>query len=179
MLLLPEQATNHKVTLLEILLSRESRQQRQRIWLADYQTTVVSLTMVIPGEIKDSELSRKAFNQAWDEINQLCNLQSWMIQASEVFNLPTGAEGLLAIKQSADVVKHACVAMEQNNPLGRLWDIDVIGEQGSISRQAIGMPPRSCFICDLDARVCARQRTHSIQDLHAAMEALFHHADVV
>ena len=179
MLLLPEQATNHKVTLHEILFSRESRQQRQRTWSADYQITVVSLTMVIPGEIKDSALSRRAFNQAWSDVNQLCNHQGWPIQASEIFNLPTGAEGLLAIRQSAEAVKRACVVLEQNSPLGRLWDIDVIGEHGIISRQMIGMSPRKCFICELDARICARQRTHSIQALHEAMEALFHHADII
>lgn len=179
MLLLPERATNHKVTLHEILFSRESRQKRQHLWLADHQSTIISLTMVIPGEVKDSILSRKAFNQAWNEIDQLCRRQGWVIESSEVFNLPTGPEGLLAIRQPADVVKRACVVLEQNNVLGRLWDIDVINENGIISRRDIGMSSRKCFICDLDARVCARQRTHSIQALHEAMEALFNHADVI
>ena len=179
MLLPPERATNHKVTLHEILFSRESRQQRQHLWRANHQSTIISLTMVVPGEVKDSVLSRKAFNQAWSEINQLCHQQGWAIESSEVFYLPTGPEGLLAIRQPAQVVKQACVVLEQNNALGRLWDIDVIGEQGIISRRDIGMPSRKCFICDLDARICARQRTHSIQALHDAMEALFNHADII
>lgn len=172
--ILPGQATNHKVTLSEILQSRESRQERQQNWAARYQATIISLTMVVPGEVKDSVLARKAFNQAWQKLEKLCQQHNWSVADREVFCLLTGPEGIIAVHQSAEEVKRACVECEEQVPIGRLWDIDVIGEQGIISRQSIGFPPRQCFICQQDARVCARERRHSIEALHYSMEALFH-----
>ncbi|SUB83712.1 2'-(5''-triphosphoribosyl)-3'-dephospho-CoA:apo-citrate lyase [Pragia fontium] len=176
--ILPEQATNHKVSLAEILQSRESRQKRQQNWLASCQTTIISLTMVVPGEVKDSTIARRAFNLAWQALETLCRARGWQVINREVFCLPTGPEGLLAVNQPADVVKQACVECEQHSPIGRLWDIDVISERGIISRQAIGMAPRQCFVCQRDARICARERAHSIPALHDAMEALFHDAEI-
>ncbi|MDR0805559.1 MAG: citrate lyase holo-[acyl-carrier protein] synthase [Enterobacteriaceae bacterium] len=178
MSILPEQASNHKVTLDEILQSRDARQQRQFDWIGRCQTTIVSLTIVTPGEVKDSEIARKAFNLAWQELEQLCQQRQWTVAAREVFCLPTGPEGLIAIAQPAEVVKRACVEREQLSPVGRLWDMDVIGEQGIISRQSLGFAPRQCFICQRDAKICSRERTHSIQALHDAMEALLHDVEI-
>ncbi|AWH88388.1 citrate lyase holo-[acyl-carrier protein] synthase [Limnobaculum parvum] len=173
--ILPEQASYHKVTLEEILLSREARQERQQLWLAQYQTTLISLTVVVPGEIKDSTVVRQAFNLAWQTLDKLCQQQKWHVVDKAVFGLPTGPEGLLAISNDARVVKRACVESEERNAVGRLWDIDVIGSEGIISRQSMGMEPRPCFLCSRDARICARERTHSVLALHQAMEDLISH----
>ncbi|QBH97791.1 citrate lyase holo-[acyl-carrier protein] synthase [Limnobaculum zhutongyuii] len=173
--ILPEQASYHKVTLEEVLLSREARQERQQLWLAKHQTTLISLTVVVPGEIKDSTVVRQAFNLAWQTLDKLCQQQKWNVVDKAVFCLPTGPEGLIAIGHDAREVKRACVESEEQSTVGRLWDIDVIGSEGIISRQSMNIAPRQCFLCSRDARICARERTHSVPALHQAMEDLINH----
>ncbi|MCD1124940.1 citrate lyase holo-[acyl-carrier protein] synthase [Jinshanibacter sp. LJY008] len=173
--ILPEQASYHKVTLEEVLLSREARQERQQRWLAKYQSTLISLTVVAPGEIKDSTVVRQAFNLAWQTLDKLCQQHKWKVVDKAVFCLPTGPEGLVAIAHDASQVKRACVDSEEQSAVGRLWDIDVVGSEGIISRQSMGMAPRQCFLCSRDARICARERTHSIPALYQAMEELISH----
>lgn len=60
--LLPEQATRHAVSIPELLVSRDERQARQHAWLTRHLTPLVSFTVVAPGPIKDSELTRRIFN---------------------------------------------------------------------------------------------------------------------
>ncbi len=171
--ILPELVEERSVSLEEVLLSREARQERQRAWISRYEMAIVSLTIVVPGEFKDTRLSRQAFNMAWQALDALSLEKGWRTVAKEVFCLPTGPEGLMAIDLPAEDVKCASVELEQQSAAGRLWDIDVIGKNGILSRQALGLGPRRCLVCERDARICARERTHSLQALNQAMEALF------
>ncbi|MCT8193191.1 citrate lyase holo-[acyl-carrier protein] synthase, partial [Pseudomonas monteilii] len=34
-----------------------------------------------------------------------------------------------------------------------------------ISRTEIGLPARSCYVCEQEAKVCGRSRTHSVADM--------------
>lgn len=174
-LLSPALATNHVVSLPEVLASRELRQSRQLDWLATHRSSLISLTLVAPGPIKDSSLTREIFNLAWQQLHLLFAQQQWPILAEEVFIQPTGTEALIAINLPAQRIKNAVVDLEQTSKVGRLWDIDVLDSTGNIlSRQDNGHPPRSCLICANDARICGRNRTHSIDQLLAAMEKLLH-----
>ena len=60
--LLPEYATQHAVSIPELLASRDERQARQQEWLTRHSAPLVSFTVVAPGPIKDSELTRRIFN---------------------------------------------------------------------------------------------------------------------
>ena len=44
--------------------------------------------------------------------------------------------------------------------------------QMPISREAIGLPPRKCLLCDLPARVCMRAHTHSQAELLNTIEQM-------
>ena len=69
-------------------------------------------------------------------------------------------------------VKRAAVALEDSHPLGRLFDLDVIGPDGPLSRTEIGAPERRCLLCDRPARLCMRGHRHSYQELLAAIDTL-------
>lgn len=60
--ILPELVEERRVSLEEVLLSRDMRQERQQEWMSRYAVTLISLTIVVPGECKDTLLSRRAFN---------------------------------------------------------------------------------------------------------------------
>ena len=61
------------------------------------------------------------------------------------------------------------VQIETHHPYGRLVDLDVLAKTQDqllpISRTEIGLPTRSCYVCEQDAKVCGRSRTHSVADM--------------
>jgi holo-ACP synthase len=174
----PTLATNHTVTLPELLFSREFRQSRQTEWLARQSSSLISFTVVIPGPIKDSEMTRKIFNYGINVLCQLAKQSGWKIKEQASFALATGPEGLIAIDAPAQVIKKAVIALEQEHLLGRLWDIDVVNPLGKIlSRRDFALPGRRCLLCQRQAALCARERAHPIPDLITRMEALLHDAD--
>ena len=96
-------------------------------------------------------------------------LQSFEKLQQEDFSLATGMEFYRVLRADALDVKRACSEFEEGHPLGRLLDIDVVEMAGEtptpISRTALGMAPRRCFICNEEAKVCARSRQHTIQEM--------------
>ncbi|CNE52648.1 MULTISPECIES: citrate lyase holo-[acyl-carrier protein] synthase [Yersinia] len=169
----PALAANRPISLPELLTSRESRQNRQQLWLARHQVSLISLTLVAPGAVKDNPLTRKLFALAWQAITTLSQQQRWPVLQQEVFPLPTGCEGLIAVDLPAEQVKDAALLLELKHPQGRLWDIDVLDATGQIlSRRDVGLPPRRCLLCHRPANVCGRAQTHSINELLAQMELM-------
>lgn len=168
-----ELATNHQVNISEMLACRDARQARQHLWLAQYQASLISLTIVAPGSVKDNSVTRQAFNLAWQALHQVFVYNNWTIIAETIYLLPTGPEALIAIDVPAPELKQATVQLEQSNKVGRLWDIDVFNKEGLLlSRHQYGYSPRSCLICNKNAKICSRNRQHTQQDLLAAMQTL-------
>ena len=75
----------------------------------------------------------------------------------------TGCECLWAADGDVQTLKQRMCAIEEQDELGRLFDIDVIAPDGShLSR----MEERRCLICGGPVRACARSRTHSAEELY-------------
>jgi len=63
------------------------------------------------------------------------------------------------------------MAIEDQHPLGRLWDADVIDINGvSLSRKHFGLPARRCLLCEQPAHDCARSRLHAMQELQRSVQ---------
>ena len=58
----PQLAAERAVSLPALLTSRECRRARQQAWLAQHECTLLVLTLVVPGPVKDSALTRGIFN---------------------------------------------------------------------------------------------------------------------
>lgn len=171
-------AANTPVTVAQMVASRDARQARQQEWLAKYGISLISFTVVAPGPVKDSQLTRRIFNHGLRALRHELEAQGWEIKKQRCAGLATGAEGLLAVNAPADSLKQAAIALEQSHPLGRLWDIDVLMPQGKIlSRGDFALPARRCLLCEETAAVCARERAHPLAELLNRMEALLHDAD--
>jgi holo-ACP synthase len=99
----------------------------------------------------------------------------WPELHRQVRNDPTGPEALLVVDAEAHALKEATTRLEDEHPLGRLWDIDVIDPlRGAISRKDLGQPSRRCLLCAEDAHACARSRAHSLDELQRAMHRMVH-----
>ena len=63
-------------------------------------------------------------------------------------------------------IKKITVEIENNLSVGRLFDMDVLDENGThIERMEIGESPRTCLLCGNPAKECARSRTILLQSL--------------
>lgn len=161
------------VSLDALLSAKDNRAARQADWLTHYRKTVVSLTLVTPGEVKDSIRYRNSMRVALQACDQLLWRQGWSILDRQVLWLPTGPEAMWCVDYPASEVKALSAQLEQTHPLGRLWDIDVIcPQQGPIGRKALGGAMRRCLLCDESAHACARSRRHSPEQVIARVEAM-------
>lgn len=147
--LLPELASHHAVSIPELLVSRDERQARQHVWLKRHPVPLVSFTVVAPGPIKDSEVTRRIFNHGVTALRALAAKQGWQIQEQAALVSASGPEGMLSIAAPARDLKLATIELEHSHPLGRLWDIDVLTPEGEIlSRRDYSLPPRRCLLCE-------------------------------
>lgn len=146
-----------------LLQGRTDRARRQLALLRGPCACLVSFTLNIPGEVKQFPLARAALDVGLDLLRAQFSTHILQLQ---VVHPDAGSEGLLTLSLPPEVVKAQTVALEENHPLGRLFDLDVLGADGvPLARAALGLPPRRCLLCDRPAKLCARGRTHAIEPL--------------
>ena len=153
-----------EVSLQEILTAREKRVQRQKQLLETYNKPLLCFTMNIPGPIK---LDR--------DISIGFHVGMWMLRDAlppkpvlhkEHHILSTGCESYYVVDMPALELKKLAVDLEETDPIGRLFDMDVLDADGKkLSRGELNLPRRTCLLCDNDTAVCARSRAHSLEEL--------------
>ena len=156
-----------KISLAELLAARERRAERQNLLLQKYNKTLLSFTMNIAGEIKNSPLIRRAFLVGLKEL-KFALKEAKIIYESEI-NEPTGLEFLAVIDIDAQELKELCLNIEETNPLGRLFDMDIINTNGDKLSRKI---ERKCIICGKVGRGCASRRVHSIERIIEAQNKI-------
>lgn len=153
-----------EATLQEILNARERRVNKQQELLNTYQKPLICFTMNIPGPVKlDRDILIGFSVGHW----LLCDaLGGHSVLYRELLYHNTGCEGYYIADMPAKELKRLAMDVEDLEPIGRLFDIDVIDTDGKkLDRESMGMPKRKCLLCDEDAVVCARSRAHSLEQL--------------
>lgn len=161
------------VSLEEILFFREEKVRIQEELRKKYEgSTVVALGMNIPGPRKTSEGILLAFNAGIEALSQMLAQQGMEIMEEIVLKKKEGYLKIYAVKcRDFLSVKKIAVQLEETHPLGRLFDIDVYdGEGRGISREEFGLGVRKCLICETDAKLCGRNRSHSVEELYSRVE---------
>lgn len=142
----------------KVLVNRELRQAKQWELIEKFNSTVLSLTINIPGNKKDSRDAKFIYDNALQEIEKL----GFEVYEKILTCKDTGYEALFALHVEAKELKILTCKVEENHPLGRFMDIDVIDKNKKIlSRKT----PRKCYICKEDAKKCARSQEHSLEEL--------------
>lgn len=150
------------VTIEDMMACRDRRFAIQQKYLAKYKCPVLSFALNIPGPVKTNKQLHNCFAAATDAINKTLSTMNISVLESIQFNDKTGDELLLCFDGDASLVKNAMTKLEEEHPLGRLYDIDIIGIDGmKLSRHAF----RKCLICDCQAQECARSRKHSVEEM--------------
>lgn len=148
-----------QVSLEELLESRDLRvRHQQELQAAFPESTLICLTVQLPGAVKRSSHSLIVGGAG---MTALLEKFGSVLSHAQVRDLETGYEAYLAVKLPAALVKRLCVSIEEDHPLGRLMDIDVMG----CDRASLGIAPRRCLLCDNEARYCMRARAHTREAL--------------
>lgn len=149
------------VTLQQVLDAREARRDRQ---LAHRGTPLVSLTLNMPGPVKDTGLGRLLFFSALAALRRRLP-----VEAEELLLADTGCEAILVCPLPPEELKAVCLKLEERRPAGRLLDLDVLDERGEKLSRPVS---RTCLVCGGPAAPCARSRRHGLEAVTAAAQAL-------
>lgn len=191
------------LTLADLLDSRENRVNHQLYLLEKYDKSIlISMTLNIPGPVKDNEQYRKALGIAIERLKAILDSNEifyTQILHEEFRPLKTGPEGYLVVSpvspdelglrefnasELACEIKKLAIKVEEEDSLGRLFDIDILycDEQTasplqiydikSVSRSQLNAQPRQCLICGEDAKSCARSRRHDMGQLLSKIDEI-------
>ncbi len=156
-----------------LLDAREARTRRRLALVEQYGGAIVTVTINIPGPEKTSARYARAFREFLDALIAFWKLRDPLARHAGTFESAAGMEAHLATSLGGNEAKLLAVKFEQSHPWGRCFDVDVLDATGApISRSALGLPERRCLCCDRPARFCARERTHPLSDLLAAIDSL-------
>jgi len=184
------------ISLNQLLESRDARAQHQKDLLGRFPgKSLLCLTVQLPGPEKRNQQSLAIAKAGVSAIRQ-----AFQPDYEELRDLETGYEGYFLVSIPALEAKCKAVELEDNHPLGRLMDIDVLSilpnapdekyfsgrypknhfPSGSttptrisaISREDIGLQPRRCLLCENEVRYCMRAKTHTTSELLERIEQL-------
>lgn len=157
--------TGPEVSLEEILRAREARAGRQRELLRR-GTALISFSMNIAGPVKYTPLIRRGFLEGCAALESALGQARLTVLERERSFRPTGCEGFWLLRADPMVLKRLTAEIEDTHPLGRLFDLDVLGEDGRhISRTGLGAPDRECLVCGAPGRACASRRLHPVEEI--------------
>ena len=156
-----------------ILDAREARTRRRLALVEQYGGAIVTVTMNIPGPDKAPLRYARAFREFLDAISAFWKGRDPLTRPAGTFESAAGMEAHLATSLGGNEAKRLAVEFEQSHPWGRCFDVDILDANGvPVSRSALDLPERSCLCCDRPARLCARERTHALSELLAAIDSL-------
>ena len=158
-----------EVTLYQILEARERRAEEQRRLLARFGLPLICFTMNIAGPVKTDPLIRRSFH--WGCRALEARLTG--VAFREIREDVTGCQAMYAVEGEPQTLKAICTALEEEIPLGRLLDMDVLDTRGrKLERTELGGSSRGCIVCGAPGRGCAARRLHSVTDLQKATRSL-------
>ncbi|MDQ0199278.1 citrate lyase holo-[acyl-carrier protein] synthase [Neobacillus ginsengisoli] len=155
-----------EVTLEQLLQACEHRAARQKELLEKYRLPLVSFTVNMPGACKKTSDSCIIFREGCNALEKKLKETGCSPEYYEANNPDTGYEAYFVVKTAERTLKAHMLQIENEHPLGRLFDLDVIGADGNpISREDFGNSKRKCLLCDEEAHSCGRSSRHSTEAL--------------
>lgn len=156
------------VSMAKILDARENRVQIQQEMLQKSPSCLLSFTLNIPGPVKVFPYTKWTYEVGISIILKGISLLNGVIIEQKEAKKDTGWEAFFALNLHPEDMKSYLLEQEEQHPLGRLFDFDILRADGSkLSRQELGFLERTCLLCGNPAFLCGRSRTHSAQELLA------------
>ncbi len=146
-----------------ILFARDERRMKVEELYIQFRTPVLVLTLNIPGSQKIPSWAADLLRAGQYAINDRFLGYKVLHDVERIAG--AGWEWYAVIDVEPWSMKSICIDIEEEHPLGRLFDIDVHTREGILSRSQLGAQPRRCLICENDARICSRRAAHSLTEI--------------
>lgn len=157
----------------DILKARDMRVSYQRHLIETYKSTIVSYKLNIPGSVKYNSLIKQIFDEGILTFKEELEKSSIDIVYEKAWYKDSGPEYFACFNMPADFIKKITISIEENHPLGRLYDFDVLNHKGNqVSREELKAGSRKCLICNNDAFLCSRSRRHEVSELIDKIESM-------
>ena len=159
-----------KISLDELLKRRDERQLLSDELSNRFpRTPIIYLTVNIPGPVKNNPAIERVFDFGVKAINNHLEDNNVTVLDKKEFRLSTGSEYIVIANTDAGLLKKDMTSIEDSG-IGRLLDIDVIIDGIQISRSDLKIEERKCFLCNQNAKLCARSRKHNLDELYIWIE---------
>ena len=114
-------------TLEEVLHAREMRANYQyKLASAHGGHGILSFKLNIPGPVKNNEHIEEIFTIGVEAIKSVLEHTVQTVIFEKEIHLSTGPELFLVIRGPVEELKKAAIRIEEENPLGRMFDIDIL-----------------------------------------------------
>ena len=166
--------TGSPVTSEELRAARDRRVLKKwELLTPGGEICLVEFSLNIAGAIKTFPFARAAFREEVRELSD--RLARFSVLKTEVFEENSGDYAFFLLKSQAIPVKRFLVSIEESHPLGRLFNLDVCGPDGtSVKRHDLGLLPRTCLVCGEDVHICTAKKSHSMELIQWQTAKLFH-----
>lgn len=162
-----------EITLKQLLEAREHRASCQKELIEKFRLPLVSFTVNIPGAIKKTPESSIIFREGCNALSKKLKATGCSLVYYAANDPETGYEAYFVVKTAEQTLKTLTLEIENEHPLGRLFDLDVIGPDGKpFSREDLGTSKRKCLLCDQDAHSCGRSRRHPTEALIQKIQSM-------
>ena len=162
-----------EVALEDMLAARERRACLQQAMIKEYGHPLICLTLNIPGPVKVLPLVPNAFQEGCLRVERSLAALGLSPCASRQVREKTGYEAIYSVAADLLVLKKAMISIEDQDRLGRLFDLDVLAGNGTkISREDLKESPRTCLLCGKPAHICSRSRSHSVKELTCEIQRI-------
>ena len=161
------------VDVMDVLAARDRRAARQQELLTACAKPLISFTMNIAGPVKCTTLIERGFDLGLARLEDQMRACRASVLHRETIRHKTGCEALYVVDFPPQQLKALCVALEEADELGRLFDLDVLDADGTKLNRA---EERRCLICGSVGKGCARSRAHSVAELQTRTDEILRRA---
>ena len=159
--------------LLQVLDAREERWNRRLALSREKGQTLVTVTLCLPAAYRTAPAFGELLGRLCLRLQELFAQGGLELTPEEPLKGADGPAFFYTAPAPAGEVKRLCVKAEELLPGGRMLDIDVMDSQGEpVGRSALGLPPRTCFVCGEAAAVCVSRRAQPLEEIDARVEEL-------
>ena len=137
----------NEVSLTQILEARDRRAAAQQDLLRRFGKALICFTMNIPGPVKLTPLIARGFRDGCRALLRELEGRNIPVLHWQATENATGCEAFCVADAPAETLKKITVSIEDGSPVGRLFDLDVLGAEGSkLTRDTVNGKSRDCIV---------------------------------
>ncbi|MHA1505441.1 MAG: citrate lyase holo-[acyl-carrier protein] synthase [Candidatus Heimdallarchaeota archaeon] len=153
----------------QILDAKENRWIKQQNYLKEHGSTIMSFKLNIPHWPKYSEKITSAFDISLRNFLKLLTEKKILFNVLSQEETALGPEAFIHCNEVSNKIKEITVNFEEEYTIGRLLDLDVLGQDGKPLERTT---KRLCLICSDISINCMRTGKHTSKKVREVFDKI-------